>query len=170
MKLITKFTTCVAVAALSLSCAPKAEALMLTWGGPSDATDDFAASGIGVHHADDHAVEIDTGGNASSGSDFDASGWYTIALANDVLTITWGGGAFLMDAEIYIKQSTEHYVDLVDWDGKETVTVSMNSDWSHADLNGTRGTSVPDGGATIALFGLALLGLRSARKLSIKRG
>jgi len=39
---------------------------------------------------------------------------------------------------------------------------------SHAGLNGSPGTSVPDGGFTLALLGMALIGVASARRLVCK--
>ena len=62
-------------------------------------------------------------------------------------------------ADIFVKQKTSHYVDLVDWDGMETIELTIlggDEKWSHIDLTGKPGTRVPDTGSTLILLGLGL--------------
>lgn len=126
-----------------------------------------------------------TGGNVESGT---ASGLYTSSVGGDAnngffVSISFGANPQPVLTSAFLKASNEYLL----WDSTDLAAfnsgtfdsiILWNNDGaagirntnnkyqatSHAGLNGTPGTNVPDGGATMALLGLSLLGLTAVRK------
>ena len=169
---------------LALSMSFNASALLLKpadadWQGssPKNPSPDQIETITGTSAQLTLAYKKDVGGSESGGF----TGSYNTTFANTTTdpedaTITYTGGSAITGTPIYLlvkdgdNDPIWYLFDITGWNGTETIY--LEDFWpaqgaiSHVSIvtPGGGGTTVPDGGTTLALLGLALTGIGFARR------
>lgn len=159
--------------ALALLCAPDAEAVAFT-------LNNSTATVVGTNEKSDfYEVDFGTGVETGTAKDLFAYSFGGNASTGWTMTITWtnpkpiltsaflkaGSSSLIWDAADLALFNTGNYDSLILV--QNGIANQGNGNFlqiSHGGLNGGPGTSVPDGGSTIMLLGLALGGAGALRR------
>ena len=116
------------------------------------------------------AYKSNVGGEEEGGFADDYSTEYSPSADPEDATISWDGPDSISGAEIYLlvkdgnSTPAQYLFDISTWNGQDDIQLTgfwsgESGSISHIEILYCEGTSVPDGGASVLLLGIGLLGL-----------